>query len=206
MLQFISEEATARGLHFQLGLWTHAWRWTNSPNVNYVIEGLTPEQHGPYCRDAVCALLKACPAIAGVNFRVHGESGVTEGSYEFWKMVFEGVAASGRKLEIDLHAKGMDQKMIDTAVATGLPVTISPKFWAEHMGLPYHQANIRELEKPRPDRGGLMSLSAGSRNFLATATGTCCGETPANVPHRIWPGRSDRSWGDPGTPRPTRGQ
>ena len=64
------------------------------------------------------------------------------------------------------HAKGMDQTMIDTAVATALLVTISPKFWAEHMGLPYRQANIPELEKPRLNRGGLMSFSAGPRNFL----------------------------------------
>ena len=199
MLKFISDEATRRGLHFQLGLWTHAYKWSDSPSVNHVIEGLTPEQHGPYCRDAVCAILKACPGIAGVNFRVHGESGVTEGSYAFWKMVFDGVAASGRKVEIDMHAKGMDQKMIDTAVASGMPVTISPKFWAEHMGLPYHQANIREMEKPRPDRGGLMSLSAGSRNFLRYGYGDLLTEKrPYNVLHRIWPGTQRLLlWGDP---------
>jgi hypothetical protein len=199
MLKFISEEATLRGLHFQLGLWTHAYKWINSPKANYVIEGLTAQQHGPYCRDAVCALLKACPAIAGVNFRVHGESGVAEGSYQFWKTIFEGVVAAGRKVEIDMHAKGMDQTMIDTAVATGMPVTISPKFWAEHMGLPYHQANIRELEKPRPDRGGLMSLSAGSRNFLRYGYGDLLTEKrPYNVLHRIWPGTQRLLlWGDP---------
>ncbi len=199
MLKFISEEATQRGLHFQLGLWTHACKWNNSPQANYVIEGLTPEQQGPYCRDAVCALLKACPAIAGVNFRVHGESGVTEGSYDFWKMVFDGVVAAGRTIEIDMHAKGMDQKMIDIAVATGMPVTISPKFWAEHMGLPYHQADIRELEKPRSDRGGLMSLSAGSRNFLRYGYGDLLREKrPYNVLHRIWPGTQRLLlWGDP---------
>ncbi len=95
------------------------------------------------------ALLKACPAISGVTFRIHGESGVEEGSYEFWKTVFEGVATCGRKVEIDMHAKGMDQTMIDIAVATGMPVTISPKYWAEHMGMPYHQADIREVGTPQ---------------------------------------------------------
>ena len=33
MLRFISDEAAARGLRFQLGLWTHAYQWTDSPNV-----------------------------------------------------------------------------------------------------------------------------------------------------------------------------
>ena len=60
-------------------------------------------------------LLKACPAVSGVTFRVHGESGVEEGSYEFWKTVFDGVATCGRRVEIDMHAKGMDQTMTDTA-------------------------------------------------------------------------------------------
>ncbi len=97
MLRFISDEADARGLQFQLGLWTHGYQWTNSPNANYTIEGLTPETHGPYCRDALTTLLQACPAISGVTFRIHGESGVAEGSYEFWKTVFDGVAsAAGR--------------------------------------------------------------------------------------------------------------
>ena len=67
-----------------------------------------------------------------------------EGSYQFWKTVFDGVATCGRKVEIDMHAKGIDQSMIDLALATGMPVKVSPKFWAEHMGMPYHQADIRE--------------------------------------------------------------
>jgi hypothetical protein len=33
--KFISDEAARRGLHFQLGLWTHAYQWTNSPKANY---------------------------------------------------------------------------------------------------------------------------------------------------------------------------
>ncbi len=89
---------------------------------------------------------------------MHGESGVAEGSYEFWKTVFDGVRRCGRKVEIDMHAKGMDQGMIDTALAAGQPVKISPKYWAEHLGMPYHQADIREQERPRAGHAatGLM--------------------------------------------------
>jgi hypothetical protein len=141
MLKFISDETARRGLQFQLGIWTHAFEWAKSPNANYTIEGLTPETQAPYCRDALRALLAACPAISGVTFRVHGESGVPEGSYDLWKTIFDGVANSGRPVEIDMHAKGMDQPMIDVALGTGMPVNISPKFWAEHMGLPYMQGS-----------------------------------------------------------------
>ncbi len=201
MLKFISEQTVARGMEFQLGLWMHGYKWIDSPNPNYTIEGLTPETHGPYCRDAVRALLQACPAISGVTFRVHGESGVEEGSYAFWKTVFEGVATCGRKVEIDMHAKGMDQTMIDMAVATGLPVKISPKYWAEHMGMPYMQTEIRELERPKPGREakGLMKFSAGSRSFLRYGYGDLMREDRRwGVLHRIWPGTQRLLvWGDP---------
>jgi hypothetical protein len=201
MLRFISDETARRGLQFQLGLWTHAYQWSNSPDANYVIEGLDREHHGPYCRDALTQVLKACPSISGVTFRIHGESGVAEGNYAFWKTIFDGVVAAGRPIEIDMHAKGMDQGMIDVALATGMPVTISPKFWAEHMGLPYHQAAIRDLERPAANTRstGLMALSAGSRSFLRYGYGDLLAEDRRyQVLHRIWPGTQRvLLWGDP---------
>jgi hypothetical protein len=201
MLKFISEEAAVRGIHFQLGLWMHGYKWINSPNANYTIEGLTPETHGPYCRDALRQLLKACPAICGITFRIHGESGVKEGSYNFWKTVFDGVAACGRKVEIDMHAKGINQEMINTAVATGMPVKVSPKFWAEHLGLPYHQADIRAFEIPKPDQKaeGLLNLSAGSRSFTRYGYADLLKENRNyGVLYRIWPGTQRLLlWGSP---------
>jgi hypothetical protein len=166
-LRYISEETVARGLDFQLGVWMHGYRLINSPNARYVVEGLTDETHAAYCRDALTALLEACPAISAVALRIHGESGVAEGSYDFWTTVFDGVKRAGRRVEIDLHAKGIDQTMIDRALATGMPVNLSPKYWAEHLGMPYHQTAIRDLEMPVPGRtgAGLMTLSEGARVF-----------------------------------------
>ncbi len=191
MLRYISEQTVARGMDFQLGIWTHGYRWSASPNPNYTIEGLTPEIHASYCHEAVRALLQAVPKISGITFRVHGESGVPEGSYDFWKAVFAGVAKCGRKVEVDLHAKGMDQGMIDAALSSGQPVKISPKYWAEHLGMPYHQADIREQEWPRAghEGTGLMKLSAGSRSFLRYGYGDLLREDRKwEVLHRIWPG------------------
>ncbi|QDK79927.1 hypothetical protein EXU85_15440 [Spirosoma sp. KCTC 42546] len=201
MLKFISEQTVARGMQFQLGLWMHGYEWINSPKPNYTIAGLTPENHGAYCRDAVRLLLQTCPAISGVTFRVHGESGVNEGSYKFWQSVFEGVASCGRKVEIDMHSKGMDQTMIDSAVNTGLPIVISPKYWAEHLGMPYHQADIRAQEVPDPKKktSTLMNLSEGSRSFMRYGYGDLLKEKrPYRVLHRIWPGTQRLLlWGDP---------
>ena len=201
MLKFISDQTAARGIQFQLGIWMHGYEWIDSPNANYTIEGLTHENHGTYCRDALRQLLKYCPSISGITFRIHGESGVKEGSYNFWKTVFDGVATCGRKVEIDMHAKGINQEMIDTAVATGMPVNVSPKYWAEHLGLPYHQTDIRAFEIPKPDQKaeGLMNLSAGSRSFMRYGYGDLFKEDRKHgVLHRIWPGTQRLLlWGDP---------
>jgi hypothetical protein len=199
-VKYISEQTALRGMQFQLGLWTHGFKWNESPNANYVIEGLTTETQEPYCRDALHMLLQECPAIGGVTLRIHGESGVAEGNYGFWKSIFLAAASTGRKIEIDMHGKGMDQKMIDTALESGLPVTVSPKFWAEHMGLPYMQTAIRQAEMPtRQNGGGLMALSSGSRSFLRYSYGDLIKkDRKYSVLHRVWPGTQRLLlWGDP---------
>jgi hypothetical protein len=200
MLRFISDEAALRGLDFQLGLWTHAYTWTNSPAANHNIEGLTPQTQATYSRDALALLLRECPGISGVTFRIHGESGVPEGSYDLWRTVFSGCVGSGRPMGIDMHAKGMDQETIDVALGTGLPVTISPKFSAEHMGLPYHLAAIRAKELPtRSHGGGAYAQSDGARSFLRYSYGDLLTEDRRyQVLHRIWPGTQRLLlWGDP---------
>lgn len=168
-LRFIAAETAARSLQFQLGIWTHAYQWTDSPNAYHRIEGLTPDNHARYCRDALAVILRECPQIQGLTMRVHGESGIPEGSYEFWQTVFEAITGAGRTIEIDMHAKGVDENMIDIAVATGMPVKLGAKYSAEHQSLGYQQADIRSLEIPH---GGLSKsdeslfrFSSGSRSF-----------------------------------------
>ena len=176
-LRFISDETVARGLQFNLGLWSHAYQWPN-PDANYNITGLTPATHAAYCRDALAALLKACPNITALTFRMHSESGIPAGSYAFWETVFQGIKNAGRRIDLDLHAKGTDQRHIDIGLSTGNPVSMAPKFWAEHNGMPYHQASIRELERvtraPQAGRGGTVTRSAPKQSaaFFAMATVT----------------------------------
>jgi hypothetical protein len=200
MLRFISDEAAARGLDFFMGLWTHSFEWPNSPNANHLITGLTPQTHAPYCRDALAMILKACPNITGVTFRIHGESGVPEGSYDLWKTIFSGLNLSGRPVVLDMHAKGMDQPTIDAALSTGLPISIAPKFSAEHMGLPYHQAAIRQKEMPTGQPGTRQyAVSEGARSFMRYGYGDfiAAGRKYA-LYHRIWPGTQRLLlWGDP---------
>ena len=191
MLKFIAAETGARGLHFQLGIWTHAYKWTDSPNAYHNIEGLTPETHASYCRDALAIILKECPQIQGLSMRVHGESGIPEGSYPFWKTLFEAIADCGRTVEVDMHAKGVNQTMIDIAVATGMPVTLGAKYSAEHQSLGYNQADIRTLEIPH-DTGrdnGPFSLSSGARLFTRYGYGDFFQQgSKARIVYRLWPG------------------
>jgi hypothetical protein len=201
MLRFIGEETVARGLQFQLGLWTHGYDWPESSSSNYPTVGLTRETHAPYCRDALAALLKECPAISGVTLRVHSESGIPDGSFPFWETLFEAIRDCDRPIELDMHAKNVPRETIRLALATGKRVTLSPKYWAEHMGLPYHQAAIRDLEmaapgqvKPEPDL-----VSSGSRKFTRYGYADLLAEDRKfGVLHRVFPGaRRTLLWADP---------
>lgn len=202
LLRFISAECVARGLDFTLGLWNHAYVMSKNSKPTYPIMGLTTETHAPYCRDALYTLLKACPNITGLTMRVHGESGIPEGDFGFWEVVFQGITKLDRKIAFNLHAKGTSQRMIDMAEATNMPVSLSPKYWAEHLGLPYQPASIRETEKPPKEpgkAGSLFELSSGARRFLRYSYGDLFMKgRKHDVYFRIWPGTQRvLLWGDP---------
>jgi hypothetical protein len=204
-LQFIAIETARRGLEFQLGIWTHAYVWTDSPNSDHHIVGLTPQTHAAYCRDALAALLKACPQITGLTLRIHGESGIPEGSYDFWQTLFEAVKSARtpdgkpRILELDLHAKGLDDRMISIARTTGMPVKAGAKFWAEHLGLGYHQAEIRATEYPKEAANKTFALSEGTRSFTRYGYGDFYQQGfGLELLYRVWPGTQRHLlWADP---------
>jgi hypothetical protein len=136
-------------------------------------------------------LLKECPQIQGLTLRVHGESGIPEGSYPFWKTLFEAISGCGRKIEIDMHAKGVNQTMIDMATDTGMPVKLGAKYSAEHQSLGYNQADIRELEIPQPDRmeTGVFSVSNGARRFTRYGYADFLQQgSRYQLLFRLWPG------------------
>lgn len=199
-LKFIARETARRGLDFQLALWTQRYDFDDVPNANYTVRGITRDTLAPYCRDAITALLKAVPEITGLTFRVHVEGGIPEGDYAFWDEAFQGVAAAGRPVEIDMHGKGLDHETIGLARASGMPITASPKYMAEHMGLPYHQSAIREREyPPEVARSEREQLSEGSRKFLRYSYGDLLAkDRDWKVLYRIWAGTQRvLLWGDP---------
>ncbi len=197
ILKFIGKETAKRSIKFQLGLWTLAYNWDqgdvkfHSPNATYKIEGLTDETHPDYCRDALAIILNEVPEISGVTFRVHYESGIAKGSKNFWETQFEALKNCGRSVEIDMHAKEVEQNTINAAINTKQPVVLTPKFCGEHMGLPYHQASIRAMEKVETDKlidngEGLLS---GNRKFTRYGYADYLAENRDwNIVYRVWPG------------------
>ena len=173
-----------------------------APRRRTPILGLTPETHAPYCRDALHTILTECPDITGITMRVHGESGIPEGNFDFWRVVFQGVTKLDRKINVNLHAKGTDQRIVEITQATGMPVSLTPKYWAEHLGLSYQPSSIRETEKPPkgPDQSGaLFELTNGSRKFMRYSYGDLFKQDRTyDVYFRIWPGTQRvLLWGDP---------
>ncbi|NKY58372.1 hypothetical protein [Nocardia flavorosea] len=202
-LRFAGDEAARRGIHFQLGLWNHAVRpeLGESPNLRYRITGLADRDIAEYSAAALRLLLRECPAIAGLTLRVHYEGGVAETERStFWRTVLGGVRDTGRPLEIDLHAKGVDGELLTTAAGTGGRVVISAKYWAEHQGLPYHQAAIRPMEFiRRGDGDGLRGVTQNARRFTRYGYADFLRrDRQFDLLFRIWPG-SQRFllWADP---------
>ncbi|HIZ37236.1 MAG TPA: hypothetical protein H9815_15785 [Candidatus Ruania gallistercoris] len=198
-LRFISREAARRGLHFQLGLWNHAYEFPESPQERYPIKGLSAQNHATYCREALRAILLACPDIAGITVRVHYEGGVHEPTHEFWDVVLRALREVGRPVELDLHSKGLDDRILTAARKTGAPFQVSAKFWAEHWGLPYHQAAVRDMESARPDREDLSGVTRGSRRFTRYGYGDfLTADRDFGMLFRVWPGTQRvLQWGDP---------
>lgn len=189
MLRFISDEAAAHGMEFQLALWSHGYNFPE--NVNYKISGLTEENHATYCRDALALVLKTCPSITGVTYRVHKESGIPDGTKDFWEIVFDAHKQADHHVWIDMHGKSLTQDQLTWALETGMPVSASPKFVGEHMGLGYHPADIRHDDKGKtkeysePAHGVHLTL----RKFTRAGYGDFLPEDREwRVLHRIWPG------------------
>ncbi|WP_410785558.1 hypothetical protein [Kribbella sp. C-35] len=201
-LRFIAAESKRRGLKFQLGLWNHAYDYGRDSVHRYPITGIGPDTHAAYCKAAIAQLLAEVPDIDGLTFRVHYEGGIHDEGHEvFWRAVFEGANSAGRPLEIDMHAKGVDQALLDAVDLPNLSAVLSAKYWAEHVGLPYHQASIRarEAAKPIPAGHEMRGITEFSRRFTRYGYGDFLREDrTVDLMFRVWPGTQKLlAWGDP---------
>ncbi len=178
MLRRIAEQARARGLDFTLGIWTHlpVAKYTGGARVHGLPEGVAAAE---YCAAGLREILAACPGINGLQFRMNAEAGVAEEQQtEFYRPLLQAVRDCGHPVRVDLRYKGLRSETTREAVALGLDVTVSTKFWTEHLGLPYHPTVVDShyrtdrysfgsmLEKPRDYRVTYQLWSVGSQRLL----------------------------------------
>lgn len=178
MLRRIAELARERGLDFTLGIWAQlpVPEYPGSVLVENLPRG---RDAADYCARGLKSVLQACPAISGVQFRMNQEAGVPEDEQAaFFTIVFQAIRACGRPMRVDLRFKALLPATIQAALAAGLRVTVSFKFWCEHMGLPYHPTvadrRYREsrysygaaLATPRDYRVVYQLWSVGSQRLL----------------------------------------
>lgn len=183
MLRRIGELAHERAIDFTLGIWTQL------PVEKYVpkakVTGLPAgDDAAKYCAAGLAELLKQCPTIDGIQFRMNAEAGVSEDQQTaFYHPLFQAIAKSRPKLPLELRFKGLRPETIADAQSLGLDVTISTKFWCEHFGLPYHPTTADKLyRESRYSYGAMLARPHSYR-----------------VVYQLWTVGSQRLllWGDP---------
>ncbi len=147
MLKFISSLAKDRGLDFTLSVWQQiAWEKEEGRGGGQVsmVTGYNRQNMTDYTYLALTKILKACPGITGLQLRLNYESGINfdEQTAFFRDGVFRAAKESGRPILIEVRDIGLLRETLDAALATGLPVRVSHKFWGEHMLFPYHPAKF----------------------------------------------------------------
>jgi len=162
-LNRLIEMAHDRGVKFTVGIWDHIYRGgvqgggipgadaaTRQPTPG-LVWGVTAENLVPYTQAALARFVKKVPALDGIQFRMHDESGLKVGEQEvFWRDVFQMMKKEAPNLRLDLRAKGLPDSVIESALTVGVPFRITTKYWMEQMGLPFHPTHInRENQSDR---------------------------------------------------------
>ena len=143
LFQRIGEIAQEYGVALNVGLWTQLPVVAVREGLDYgpsLVENL-PESvaGGDYCAKGLRKLLELCPGIKGVQLRMNLESGIPNEQQEaYYQTQFEAIANCGRPVRLDMRYKSLSQRTVDLANEAGLDLTVSTKYWCEHMGLPFH--------------------------------------------------------------------
>jgi hypothetical protein len=196
-LNRLIELAHDRGIQVSLGIWDHIYRgavqtggaeWLGEYKGRPVpnsIEGVTTENLNAYTLASLKELLERVPALDGLQFRVHEESGLKREEMDgFWREVFTHVQKQRPGLLLEARAKGTPDSVLDTALALGVNLRVETKYWMEQMGLPYHPTHVNPGDQLNR-RHGYADLLRYPQRF--------------QIDWRLWNGGTQRVllWGDP---------
>jgi hypothetical protein len=196
-LNRLIELAHDRGIAVSLGIWDHIYRgavqtggaewlkeYEGKPIPN-TVQGVTTGNLNAYTLAALKELLVRVPAIDGLQFRVHEESGLKRSEMEgFWREVFAHVQKQKPGLLLEARAKGTPDVVLDTALAQGVNLRVETKYWMEHMGLPFHPTHVNPPNQ-HDRRHGYADLLRYPQRYP--------------ISWRLWNGGTTRVllWGDP---------
>jgi len=138
MLRRVIAMARDRGIKIALMSYTTSW---NVPGAAKAPYPETEENLARYTRECVAELLRNCPDLGMIGFRI-GESGKSEGFFK--QSYLPGVVDSG--LAIPIHTRtwlSSKPKILELGNAYPGRLTIEIKYNGEHFGLPYHVAGGR---------------------------------------------------------------
>lgn len=151
----------------------------------HLVSGVTAENLVPYTKAALLRFLEVFPELDGLQFRMHGESGLKREEMEgFWHDVFGIIHEKNPGIRVDLRAKELPDSIINDALSQGLKVRVTTKYWMEQMGMPFHPTHINR-QNQRDRRHGYADLLRYPQKYT--------------VHWRLWNGGTTRLllWGDP---------
>ena len=156
-LNEVIDMAHARGIRMTLAIWDHIYRggvqsgempgWEKALTepTEGLVWGVTADNLIPYTKAALSLFVKNFPAIDGIEFRMHNESGLRDGEQEaFWKDVFKSLKVDAPEMKFVLRAKEMPESVVQAALDEGINFQIETKYWMEQMGMPWHPAHINK--------------------------------------------------------------
>jgi len=130
----------------------------------HLVFGVTAENLVPYTKAALLRFLEVFPELDGLQFRMHGESGLKREEMEgFWHDVFGIIHERNPNIRVDLRAKELPDSIINDALSQGLKVRVTTKYWMEQMGMPFHPTHINR-QNQRDRRHGYADLLRYRRN------------------------------------------
>jgi len=189
--------AHAHGIDVTVGLWDHIYRGgvqsggirgaseRAGQRVEHLVYGVTAENLVPYNQAAIEKFLQVFPEIDGLQFRMHGESGLKRKEMAgFWHAIFALIKDRRPDLRVDIRAKQLPDSIIDDALDQGIKLRVATKYWMEQMGLPFHPTHVNR-QNQHDRRHGYADLLGYPQKY--------------RVHWRMWNGGTTRCllWADP---------
>ena len=181
-----------RGMNFTLGIWDHIYRGGVQGPTSHakkptkgLVWGVTAKTLVPYTKAGLTKLLKEVHNLDAVQFRMHGESGLSRREMAtFWPDVYEIMKKHGEGIRFDARAKNFPHDLIDKALAAGVPIRMCTKYWMEQMGMPFHPTHVNPRNQ-HDRRHGYADMLRYPRQY--------------KMHWRLWNGGTTRVllWGDP---------